>query len=378
KEEVVDNIDRVPAEKLPSHRESQRWSFHKRLNELMDELLPKLADVTQKVNTYTGTDYTGIQALKKEIKDQEKLVKARRAVIDEAKQALDAAHSQAAASQKEVVALLERKHSWSATDLERYMSLIRSEHVNDQAVREAKEAITAAENALEEARSQLEKRERAQYHEEQIWSDTIRRNSTWVTFGLMGVNILLLLLSLLIFEPWRRRRMVREIKAALEAHKTSMEPILNPSLQSPAPAAVTVAGTEIVEPAPPTSEPPTIAVQHDDASSVPEKLEVAIEEPSKPSEATPVPATETIIPEATPFTPSVVSPQEVIDIEKEVEEDTKPPVPETWQDKIRFIAEDIVSEREISMRRLDFTNAIISSAAAGAIIAAAIVGLLSP
>ena len=104
------------------------------------------------------------------------------------------------------------------------MALIRSEHINDQAVREAKDAVANAENALEDARAQLEKRERAQYHEEQIWSDTIRRNSTWVTFGLMGVNIFLLLLSLAILEPWRRRRMVREIKKALEAqHQIAMD-----------------------------------------------------------------------------------------------------------------------------------------------------------
>jgi sensitive to high expression protein 9 len=67
---VVDNIARVPAEHLPSHREAQRWGSSKRLNKLMDDLLPKLADMTQKVNTYTGTDYTGIEALKREIKEQ--------------------------------------------------------------------------------------------------------------------------------------------------------------------------------------------------------------------------------------------------------------------------------------------------------------------
>ena len=273
------------------------------------------------------------------------------------------------------------------------MSLIRSEHVNDQAVREAKEAITAAENALEEARSQLEKRERAQYHEEQIWSDTIRRNSTWVTFGLMGVNILLLLLSLLIFEPWRRRRMVREIKATLEAHKTSLEPMLNPSPQVstpvvaaavPAAAAPVVAEPEIekvvkVEPVAATPEPIVNTVSPDNGSSVAEKLETTVEELSEPAEAAPEPVVETIVPEAVPLTPAGVSPQETIDIEEEVKaEEQLPPLPQSWQDKVTYIAKDIISEREISMRRLDFTNAIISSAAAGAIIAAAIVGLLSP
>ena len=69
-EDVADNIARVPDEHLPSHRERQRWDFSKRLSELMDELLPKLAVVTQKVNTYTGTDYSGVEALRREIMEQ--------------------------------------------------------------------------------------------------------------------------------------------------------------------------------------------------------------------------------------------------------------------------------------------------------------------
>jgi sensitive to high expression protein 9 len=40
------------------------------MSEIMDELLPKLAVVTQKVNTYTGTDYSSIAALKREIQEQ--------------------------------------------------------------------------------------------------------------------------------------------------------------------------------------------------------------------------------------------------------------------------------------------------------------------
>lgn len=63
------SIPSVPAKDLPSHREAQRWDYSKRLTELMDELLPKLALVTQKVNTLTGTDYSGIEALKREIKE---------------------------------------------------------------------------------------------------------------------------------------------------------------------------------------------------------------------------------------------------------------------------------------------------------------------
>jgi sensitive to high expression protein 9 len=70
KDDVIDNVKRVPDEHLPSHQERQRSNIEKRFTALMDELLPKIAVVTQKVNTYTGTDYSGIEALRREIKEQ--------------------------------------------------------------------------------------------------------------------------------------------------------------------------------------------------------------------------------------------------------------------------------------------------------------------
>ncbi|KAF2708956.1 hypothetical protein K504DRAFT_491584 [Pleomassaria siparia CBS 279.74] len=366
---VEDTIARVPAEDLPSHRDGQRWRLNKRLAEFMDDMLPKLAIVTQKVNTYTGTDYSGIEALRKEIKDQEQLVKARRLAIDEAKHALDAAHAQQGSSQKEVVALLERKHSWSAHDLERYMSLIRSEHVNDQAVREAKEAVHNAEAALEEARSHLEKRERAQYHEEQIWSDTIRRNSTWVTFGLMGLNIFLLLASLVAIEPWRRSKMVNEIKRTLDAQRpASIEPAASPQRLPPIEAPIEAPIDAVVEPAGRPLEdlkPTQPALQFS-----PEVEPVrAVELPVDVYE----PAVDITSPGAAPLTPELVDPQETINIPEEVRKNT---TPKSWDAKIRAAARDLVSDETISVRRKDCTAAIFSAATVGAIVSGAVITLL--
>jgi sensitive to high expression protein 9 len=73
KDAVNDNIERVAADQLPSHHQAQRWDLSKRFQDLMDDVLPKLAVVTHKVNTYTGTDYSGIESLKREIKEQGKM-----------------------------------------------------------------------------------------------------------------------------------------------------------------------------------------------------------------------------------------------------------------------------------------------------------------
>ncbi|KAI9668107.1 MAG: sensitivity to high expression protein she9 [Bathelium mastoideum] len=201
---------------LPSNLERRRTEISKRLSALTDSLLTSLSQVSHQVNTFTGTDYTPITTLRSAIVAQESSVRSAHEAVSTAKEVYDAARAQQISSQKEVVGLLERKSSWSATDLERYMALIRSEHVNEQDVATSLAVLRDKERELEEGRRQLEKMERQQYHEEQIWSDTIRRNSTWVTMGLMGVNILLLLVNIVGVEPWRRRKLIREVKKALD------------------------------------------------------------------------------------------------------------------------------------------------------------------
>lgn len=232
-----------------------------------------------------------------------------------------------------------------------------------------------AEAALEEARTQLEKRERAQYHEEQIWSDTIRRNSTWVTFGLMGVNIFLLLLSLAILEPWRRRRMVREIKSALEAQQ----------------------GAANVAPVSLTPAMGTSASQHDIATieeeidrvndTMEENVQSAapvVEEPPflertgfDATDASPegTPALESVIDPALGVAAPSAVPQTSSDVDQRDAARTKP---QSWQSKVTAIAQDIISDRIISMRRIDYTTAILQGAAAGAVITAALIGMLRP
>lgn len=273
------------------------------------------------------------------------------------------------------------------------MALIRSEHVNDQAVREAKDSVANAESALEEARTQLEKRERAQYHEEQIWSDTIRRNSTWVTFGLMGVNIFLLLLSLAILEPWRRRRMVREIKNALEAHKVAIgsvpavaaavAPIESSATQSESAKADLTAIEEAIEKVE-AGESPTPVGTH----AVTELVKATTVHDPKDAiyvaEAIPDSGTHPILDTAVPGAPLLpadadASSQSSIDFEEEA-------TPSrgiggkigSWRTKTVAIAQDIVSDRIISMRRVDYTTAVLQGAAAGAVITAALIAMWRP
>lgn len=290
-------------------------------------------------------------------------MKTRRAAIVEAKAALDVAYAQKTSSQKEVVGLLERKHSWSDSDLERYMSLVRSEHLNDQAVQNAKDKVAEAEKGLEEARSRLEKVERKQYHEEQIWSDTIRRNSTWVTFGLMGFNIFVLLASIVLIEPWRRSRMVREIRSALDEHKPATVPASQLAAVSPIEAEVDTA----IAPVGVTLE--TLAPIQ---SAEPEAS------PTMASQATPAVGSE-----LSPATPA--SEEKTADNLPELPQEAPTATPLAfersqqgrWNDlKATFL--DLFSDRTIVTKQIDVTTYALQGFAAGAAIVGVIALLLRP
>lgn len=129
-------------------------------------------------------------------------------MLQRSREAYSAAISQRSTSQREVNELLQRKHAWAPSDLERFTALYRSDHANEQAESVAKEQLELIERKAEEAASKLSASILARYHEEQIWSDKIRRMSTWGTWGLMGVNVLLFLVFQVLVEPWRRKRLV--------------------------------------------------------------------------------------------------------------------------------------------------------------------------
>lgn len=307
---------------------------------------------------------------------KEQTVKAGLAAVAAAKDAYTEAHTLQTNAQKEVVGLLERKHSWAGNDLERYMSLIRSEHVNEQAVAKAREALADSERFLENARSELERKERKQYHEEQIWSDTIRRNSTWVTFGLMGLNISLLLANLAIFEPWRRRRLVREVRTALE-EKTISVPA-SPVMEREVESAVEPAGVTLEQIEEPVNELQAESSLTAAADTVIGSADEAAEE------------TETV--GATPMAAGEVLPEEAINVVEEppvtIEAPTKvfhtDAPPTTWEywevqwAMYKDRLQEFFSDRTVTLKRVELTTIALESVATGLVVMGVLFSWFSP
>lgn len=354
------------SKRLPSHAESKRSDLQKRALKLLDDLLVKANTISQQVNQYTGTDYTGIEALRQEISKQEQTVRQRSQDLTSARTTLNEAYAAQATAQREIVGLLERKSSWSPSDLERYMSLVRSEHLNEQSVTQAKEGLETAEQRLEEGRALLERLERKQYHEEQVWNNMIRRNSTWLTFGLMGFNIILLLANIVVFEPWRRDKIIRGMEGLLEkkhivhfqtedrATQTGEAELDNQASENDV-----LLNTNV--------SPASIG-----ASS--EKAATTAADFMRPGEVLPA---ET--PDLVGTVPSVAEemaqskPEAVYDSKRDTNGVDRPTF-ETWQDTLS----DLFSDRVVQMRKVDITNIALQGAASGFAIMGLLFVLLRP
>jgi len=332
----------VLPEELPSTREGRRSPVTKRISNIMDHLQGNIFIASQRINDLTG--YSGIEALKSRITTLENHVQESQENVRTARIAYKTTVADRAATQKEVTGLLARKDSWNPLDLERFTSLYRMDHTNEQAVQEAASKLAEAERELEQAGSNLSSSILSRYHEEQIWSDKIRRMSTWGTWGLMGVNILLFFVFQFGFEPWRRARLVHgfeeKVLEALEKEKVlqaarygQKEPELPldgvvaagiPDLQSNV--------DQIVDPA---IEAVAMAIEIDDG---------------KPIEKYTVDAV------AAPYQGPLLSVRD----------------PKTWAPALQ----DLFSQRRISVRKQDVTLAALEGVATGAAIVTIVATLI--
>ncbi|KAL2164986.1 hypothetical protein VTH06DRAFT_282, partial [Thermothelomyces fergusii] len=194
---------------LPSFTETRRHPLSARFSAFMDNLQARVLTATQAINDLTG--YSAIEAIKKRNGELEREHAAAQRRLRAARHSYKSLTAHRAATQREVTTLLARKDTWTPADLERFTTLYRSDHELEAQVGAAAAELTEAEADEARVAGELNAGILKRYHEEQIWSDHIRRQSTWGTWGLMGVNVVLFLVLQFVAEPWRRRRLVNGI-----------------------------------------------------------------------------------------------------------------------------------------------------------------------
>ncbi|KAK0391358.1 hypothetical protein NLU13_0859 [Sarocladium strictum] len=227
KETASTSLPQDAESELPSSHENRRSDIQQRFSHIMDTLQTRALNASQTLNDVTG--YSSIEAIKAENDKLEANLAQAHERLRAARAAYKSSNAKRAATQREVTTLLARKDGWTPTDLERFTELYRTDHVLEGEVVAAQEALTEAEAEEQSLGQKLNAGILKRYHEEQIWSDRIRRASTWGTWGLMGMNVLLFLVLQFVAEPWKRKRLVRgvveEEKQVLEEVRAELESV---------------------------------------------------------------------------------------------------------------------------------------------------------
>ncbi|KAG4302296.1 hypothetical protein PCK1_001568 [Pneumocystis canis] len=189
-------------------------ALSKHLKDYIHWVFTRRTSVEERLNQLTG--YTKIEQLKNQIREQETHLKKARIETKEAKSRHTLAVQQRLKLQQEVNELLQRKHQWTQKDLENFTSLYRNDHINEQKEQNACSHLVECEEKLEELQTQLSQSILSRYHEEQMWSDKIRRLSTWGTWSLIGFNIILFLVIQLGLEPRKKRLLINDIEKRIQ------------------------------------------------------------------------------------------------------------------------------------------------------------------
>lgn len=171
--------------------------------------------LVQQFNELTG--YAPVERLKRAVSTHEAQFDDAQVCLREAKATFRAAIAERASTAREMNELLERKHGWTPTDLERFTHLYRQSHASEKLEKEAGEELERKEADMEDAQRGVLNALRTRYHEEQVWSDKIRLISSYGAWALMALNIMLFMLVQLAVEPRKQRRLVEKFERLLHA-----------------------------------------------------------------------------------------------------------------------------------------------------------------
>lgn len=121
---------------------------------------------------------------------------------------------------------------WADSDVGRFTTLVRQDHLYEQEEACAKATVEEKEASVDREFSQLLRAILARYHEEQVWSDKIRSASTYGSLAALGLNMLVFIMAIVVVEPWKRRRLAQTFERKLEELSSENEGRLQANMQS--------------------------------------------------------------------------------------------------------------------------------------------------
>jgi len=171
----------------------------------------------------------------------------------------------------------------------------------------------------------------------------------------MGVNIFLLLAQIIFFEPYRRRKIVREMKEALDERGMAGPGVL----QSTTPS-------EMMKQVAEAERPQEVPVEVVESEAKVEPVPVAVQPAHAvaPVEAAPVTAEEAVLNPTKPLLATDASPMDKaqVSIWKQLELAT------SWEQRLEIskaVFFDLFSERVVQLKQVDVTTIALQGAASG-------------
>lgn len=160
--------------------------LYKKRTDLEPKIKQQLESLGKRWNAYSG--YEEVLEAKAQVLEAEVELKQLRDEQSILRQEYMKAISKRAGSQQTVNKLLQRREDWSDADLNAYMELVKSEHVEARSEREATERYELIGNRVNAAWDDVVRKTLERYHQEQIWSDRVRAGSTYGSMIIAGLN----------------------------------------------------------------------------------------------------------------------------------------------------------------------------------------------
>lgn len=118
--------------------------------------------------------------------------------------------------QRELNTLLQRKHVWTEDDVNRFTELYKNEMRLESSETTHRQTMESLDKGLDSLHLDLMNSMRERYQQEQLWSDKIRKMSTYGTFGLLTFNLILFITIQFVFEPRKRKRLLDELLKVID------------------------------------------------------------------------------------------------------------------------------------------------------------------
>ncbi|CAO3593262.1 unnamed protein product [Absidia cylindrospora] len=185
----------------------------KRLGNDVTDSKDALRRASMALNELTG--YNQIELVKKKVTDQATTFELTRDQVQIAKKRYELAIATRSNTQRGINELLQRKHLWTGDDVTQFTELYRLEHEHAKEEDMAKEHYQRKEKQMDREYMELARSIMERYHDEQLWSDKIRSVSTYGTWALMVLNLMLFVAVQTVFEPRKRKRLTDRFEELL-------------------------------------------------------------------------------------------------------------------------------------------------------------------